>query len=327
MVRRPETIPPASTDPGDLHYTVMVVPEGGHGQVWQRSIRLRTVRRTITAAASGVAVLVVLAVIQVATLSRVIDHDALVGENLALRARLDGVEKDLATLEPMIQRVRTYDEQLRELSARQGLPGFGPLDTEEAAARQQWLDGVVPDLPAAGATTPPDDDVALRAAAAVGRMAEVTSALDALGSQADKFEETLARWQSMQDVLPQIWPVEGVLTSPFGWRKSPYGPGWRFHSGVDIGVPFGTPILATNDGLVTFSGWDNGHGNMVVLDHGHGVASRYCHASQLLVAAGDQVHVGDLLALAGSTGVSTGPHLHYELFFDGEKVDPLAYLP
>jgi murein DD-endopeptidase MepM/ murein hydrolase activator NlpD len=131
-----------------------------------------------------------------------------------------------------------------------------------------------------------------------------------------------------RSTLPQIWPVEGVLTSRFGWRISPYGDhSWKFHKGVDLGVPYGTPILDTADGVVVFSGWDAGHGNMVVVDHGEGVATRYCHASSLLVAVGDEVYTGDLLALAGSTGVSTGPHLHYELWIDGEPVDPLPYLP
>ena len=327
MVRRPATPEPARDDPGDIRYTLMVVPEGGRGTVWQRSIRLRTVRRTLTAAASVVAVLAVLAILQIATLPRVLGHDALVGENLALRARLDSMEKNLATLEPMIQRVRAYDDQLREMSNRPGLPGFGPLDTEEADARQRWLDGVLPDLPTNGTTTPPHADVTVRAAAAAGQMADLATAVEEITPHADAFEETLARWQTMQDVLPQLWPADGVLTSPFGWRKSPWGPGWRFHGGIDIGLPYAAPILGTNDGLVTFSGWDSGHGYMVELDHGHGVASRYCHASQLLVAAGDTVTAGDVIALAGSTGQSTGTHLHYELFFDGEKVDPLAYLP
>jgi murein DD-endopeptidase MepM/ murein hydrolase activator NlpD len=96
---------------------------------------------------------------------------------------------------------------------------------------------------------------------------------------------------------------------------------------VDIGAPMGEPILATNRGKVLFSGWDSGHGQMVVLDHGGGVLSRYCHASVLLVEEGDRVEEAQVLALVGNTGLSTGPHLHYELIVDGERVDPLDYLP
>lgn len=305
----------------------MVIPDRGRGGVWQRSVSRRAVRRAVTAGAAAAVVVLGLVILPFVAVPRAVEGERLADENAALRQRLALMERKVGEMEPLLQRVRAYDDQLRELAERQALPGFGPLDAEEAEARRRWIEGVAPRLP-----TPPapegSDELEVALARVHARLAAVDDDLDVLAGRMDDVDELIARWEQSADVLPRIWPVESaVLTSPFGWRESPYGPGWKFHGGIDLGVPMGTPILAVNDGLVTFSGWDGGHGNTVDIDHGGGVSTRYCHASRLLVAAGDQVQTGDLVALAGSTGVSTGPHLHFELFFEGEKVDPLPYLP
>lgn len=301
----------------------MLVPEGGRGEVRQVSVSLRAVRRWLAGLGTALVVLVLLVVVQVATASRVIDHDRVVGENLALRARLEGMERELDGLLPLVRRVKVYDDRLRELAARDALPGFGMLDLEEAEAHADWVDGVV-GRPVDLSGLSPEE----RAAELARAMQSLAADLRTLDPRADQLDAVIGRLEAMADVLPQVWPLEGgVLTSRFGWRESPYGPGWKFHGGIDVGAPWGTPIYTTNTGLVSFSGWSGGHGMMVEVDHGGGVSSRYCHASKLLVEAGDEVIAGDLIALVGSTGVSTGPHLHYELFVDGEKVDPWPYLP
>lgn len=318
-------LPNPARHPGDHRWTLLLVPEEGHGKVRQVTVSLRTIRAGIATVGTLVGLLVLAAVIQVLTLPRVLGHDALVGENLALRSRLDTMEQQLGELAPLVTRVRAYDEQLRDLARRQALPGFGPLDADEAVAHQDWIEGLDAEVEA----RPTEGGREVRAANAQARLAELRVDLDDLGPHLEQLGDMVDALAGARDVLPQIWPVDDpYLTSRFGWRKSPYGPGWRFHGGIDLGQPFGAPIYATNDGIVIFSAWDtHGHGNMVVLDHGRGVTSRYCHASRLLVAEGDEVKAGDVLAQIGSTGVSTGPHLHYELFFDGERVDPLPYLP
>lgn len=309
---------------GERRYTVLLVQEGGRGGVWQRSIALRTVRVWLGGALATLGLLLASSIVQVATASRVLDHDTLVGENLALRARLDAMERRMAEIEPMIDRVKGYDEQLRDLSVKQALPGFGGLDGEEWEARQAWIAGVVPEL---------DEDPARVGAGIEVRSAQLEARLSQLATMAgsigfEELDRNLVRLAGVVDVLPQLWPVHGVLTSPFGFRLSPFGRReWKFHGGIDLGVPYGTPIQSTNDGLVSFAGWDSGHGLMVEVDHGGGVASRYCHASTIYVTAGDTVYMGDVIALVGSTGLSTGPHLHYELLMNGEKVDPVSYLP
>lgn len=116
-------------------------------------------------------------------------------------------------------------------------------------------------------------------------------------------------------------PVPGaVLSSRFGLRWG------RMHEGIDLAVPMGTPIHASESGKITYSGWASGYGNFLIVDHGSGVSTRYGHASKLLVRNGQKVKKGQVIALAGSTGHSTGPHLHFEVVHQGEHFNPLNYL-
>jgi len=117
-------------------------------------------------------------------------------------------------------------------------------------------------------------------------------------------------------------PVPGALTSGFGYRVHPILGYRRFHRGVDFGASHGTPILAATDGRVAVAGWGGGYGKVVELRHGGGLATRYGHMSRIAVAAGQAVRQGQVIGYVGSTGLSTGPHLHYEMFRNGQLVDP-----
>ncbi len=117
-----------------------------------------------------------------------------------------------------------------------------------------------------------------------------------------------------------IWPVDGVVVSGFGMRWG------RMHEGIDIAVSYGTPIRAAASGTVIHAGWLGGYGNLVVLDHGNGLATAYAHASAILVGVGQQVSQGETVSLVGSTGNSSGPHLHFEVRVNGLAADPLLYL-
>ncbi|HLE62255.1 MAG TPA: M23 family metallopeptidase [Pyrinomonadaceae bacterium] len=126
---------------------------------------------------------------------------------------------------------------------------------------------------------------------------------------------------------PSIWPVVGKLESGFGGRRNPFGGGgYEFHSGQDIDAPPGTPVVAGASGMVTFAGWQNGYGQLVVIDHGGGLTTRYGHLSHIDVDLGRVVSRGEFLGKVGSTGRSTGPHLHYEVRISDEPVNPLQYL-
>ncbi len=123
--------------------------------------------------------------------------------------------------------------------------------------------------------------------------------------------------------IPSIWPTTGEVTSPYGLRWG----GTDFHPGIDIANDMGTPIVATADGVVEYAGWNSGgYGNMVDINHGNGLMTRYGHASQVVVSTGQQVKRGQLIAYMGSTGFSTGPHVHYEVHVNGNRVNPISYL-
>jgi len=121
-----------------------------------------------------------------------------------------------------------------------------------------------------------------------------------------------------------IMPVVGRITSSFGLRRHPILGYTRLHGGVDFGAPWGAPIYAVGDATVSFAGWAGGHGNHVKLDHGGGWATGYSHMSRIAVAPGGRVRAGQVIGYVGSTGLSTGPHLHYELYRNGAKVNPMS---
>lgn len=123
-----------------------------------------------------------------------------------------------------------------------------------------------------------------------------------------------------------ILPTRGSVTSPFGWRTHPVLGSSRFHAGLDVGAEQGTPIVAADSGTVIVSEWYGGYGNSIIIDHGNNITTLYGHCSQLYVPVGETVQKGQLIAAVGSTGLSTGPHLHFEVRVKGEPTDPVAYL-
>lgn len=137
---------------------------------------------------------------------------------------------------------------------------------------------------------------------------------------------SLENQKSFLTATPSLWPVRGYISSRFGDRESPFSSGSEFHDGVDISAPFGTPISASAEGVVTIAGRYADLGNCIVIDHGYGFVSRYGHMSEITVHAGQRVKAGQKIGTVGSTGRSTGPHLHYEVAVNGAKVDPLRYL-
>lgn len=125
---------------------------------------------------------------------------------------------------------------------------------------------------------------------------------------------------------PSIWPVQGEITSRFGWRNSPWGDGSEFHPGIDIANSMETPIVATADGEVVQTGASGGYGNIVKIDHGDGIETIYGHNSRIAVSVGQSVQKGQVIAYLGNTGRSTGPHAHYEVRVNGNAVDPVSFL-
>jgi murein DD-endopeptidase MepM/ murein hydrolase activator NlpD len=162
---------------------------------------------------------------------------------------------------------------------------------------------------------------------------EAKSDIDALLRLArfekEKYEEVydvLAEKKSILDHTPSILPTRGYRTRGFGMKYDPFTGYKQFHAGIDIANKTGTPIYATADGVVKYSGRLGGLGKLVTVNHGYGYQSRYGHLSKIKVKRGQKVRRGDLIGLMGSTGYSTGPHLHYEVIKNGKAVNPLEYI-
>ncbi len=160
-------------------------------------------------------------------------------------------------------------------------------------------------------------------------IAELTDALDQLDVEQasyevreEQVEEILPYW----DAFPSVIPVSDTyVTSAFGYRRNPFGRGYEFHKGVDFKAYY-QDVWATGSGVVTYSGYNNGYGYMVIIDHGFGIVTKYAHNSKLYVKEGDLVERYDVIARSGNSGRSSGPHLHYEIILDGENQDPMDFI-
>lgn len=154
--------------------------------------------------------------------------------------------------------------------------------------------------------------------------------LATLQAKMTRLEEDMSAYEAVlreRGYLPTIWPVNGTLEGGFGGRRNPFGgSGWEFHSGQDIQADLGTPVVAGASGTISFVGWQNGYGQLVVIDHGGGLSTRYGHLSHIDVNLGQTVARGQFIGKVGSTGRSTGPHLHYEVRINDQAVNPLPYL-
>jgi len=163
--------------------------------------------------------------------------------------------------------------------------------------------------------------------------ASLSESIDRLAGQ---FDSQQAQLEALSDMLmdrsiesslrPTGMPVNGYISSYFGGRPDPFSGHAARHTGIDIATPKGTPVTAVAEGMVTFAGQRSGYGNVVEIDHGNGYMTRYAHNSAILARPGQRVRVGDAIAKAGSTGRSTGSHVHFEVWYHDRVVNPLAYV-
>ena len=220
----------------------------------------------------------------------------LMDENLLLRSQVQDLDLDLIELQRQIELLQMYAAQ-----AEMSNSGPWELDFRYPHALQKT------------------DQI-------LHKMVMLRQQVQMLYPLILQYAEDVSAQKMQFSRIPKIWPCDGVLTSDFRYRINPVTGKRAFHAGIDIGAPMYTKIFAPIDGTVVYSGWRGGYGNMVILDHGQGVTTRYAHSSKLLVKVGQQVKMGDKIALMGSTGQSTGSHLHYEIRVDGVAIDPLKYL-
>ena len=150
--------------------------------------------------------------------------------------------------------------------------------------------------------------------------------METMDEKYEIFVERAHQFKLRFSSTPSIRPLYGRIMSRYGWRSHPVNGRRRFHKGIDIASWTGAPIQATADGIVEYAGWSRTFGYVVVIDHDYGYRTVYAHCSQIIAAKGDLVKKGQVVAQVGSTGLSTGPHLHYEVRKWRKSLDPLAYL-
>jgi len=255
--------------------------------------RIRIERKVVTIASFVAVGLLAVLTFGVYGLTQQATHLRTELENQRLRTENDRQRQELEKLNNRVEKVEDTSRKLAEKS--------GVVQEESV-------------LPGTGGPELPLDEMALATLASkMGRLEENMSA----------YEQVLRQ----RGYTPTIWPVDGTLEGGFGGRRNPFGgPGYEFHTGQDIEAPMGASVVAGARGHVSFVGWQNGYGQLVVIDHGGGLSTRYGHLSHIDVENGQQVSRGQLVGKVGSTGRSTGPHLHYEVRINDEPVNPLQYL-
>ena len=223
-------------------------------------------------------------------------------------SKIEDLERQLSTLKDFDKKIRIIAnlEKSQETTSFMGMGGPSPSDVREKLKAEKDEKGLAHQL---------------------------RTDIERLESEATSQEESLSELvkllQSKKEMLvhtPSIWPVHGWVTSGFGFRTNPFTGLNQMHEGLDISNRIGTPVIATADGIVSDTGKDFSHGNVVVVSHGFGMTSRYFHLNKVFVRAGQKVKRGDKVAEIGTTGRSTGPHLHYEVRVNGIPANPARYI-
>ena len=283
-----------------------------------RTVRLslRSLRVLAIGAGAAVALLTVGAVLSIYTLMNGEMHASETAQlreaNRIQQEQILQVSKKASALQQDLDSLRRAEDGLRAI-----------VGAPPAAADETVQEGTV--SPTGGEQhTPTTADLSEALEMIEERLSTRRSSIDLLAETMRREFPGVASYasDSAPHTTPSIWPAAGYVSSPYGLRFN----GTEFHQGIDIAADTGTPIVATADGVVTAAGWNGGYGNMVDVDHGGGIVTRYGHASAVAVTVGQQVRRGEVIAYVGSTGRSTGPHVHYEVRVDGQPVNPAGYL-
>ncbi|MGM0426364.1 MAG: peptidoglycan DD-metalloendopeptidase family protein [Thermodesulfobacteriota bacterium] len=240
---------------------------------------------------------------------------ALERENALHRERFIKMTEQIHTVKTKIAELRALDEKLRVMA---------DLEAPADDVKSGGMGGSVPSLLDPGETAKKIDGDFIQ---------KMHQTLDKLHSAAEfskqnkvNLHQFLENQKRVLASIPSIWPAKGWLSSRFGQRTSPFTGKEEFHEGIDISARMSTPIVVTADGVVAFSGREQGYGRVIKIDHGHGLSSKYAHLQKPLVKQGQRVKRGESIGLVGNTGKTTGAHLHYEVHVDGVPVNPLRYI-
>lgn len=226
-------------------------------------------------------------------------------------------QRELNALAVKLGQLQAQSIRLNALGER--LTQVGKLDDGEFNFNEEPAQG--------GPEIAPNSDAAYLKPAALGKDIDLLSGqFDAQQAQLEALHDMLLDRKIESSLRPTGMPVNGYISSFFGGRPDPFSGHAARHTGIDIAAPKGTPVTAVAEGMVTFAGQRSGYGDVVEIDHGNGYMTRYAHNSAILAKPGQHVRVGDEIARAGSTGRSTGSHVHFEVWYHDRVVNPLAYV-
>ncbi len=256
--------------------------------------------------------------------------------------QIQKLHNDILSLSRQAEQVQTKVEELRQLEEElRGLTGneVSRRDDSSAVALSSPVhvneNTIAPESGAAdpeehmgGILYPVEEaDIPHLVSSAETNFYELDIQMKELFAGLTKAKEEVLAYQHLRRITPSIWPTASrKITSEFGIRDDPFTGSPSRHTGIDIAGPYNEDVYATADGVVKFVGYDRGSGNNIIIDHSAGIQTRYMHLSKYLVKVGQKVKKGEVIGHLGSTGRSTGPHLHYEVIKNGKKVDPMPYL-
>lgn len=294
-------------------YTIKIIPHQGEN-VHSARLPIKVIKYGLASLAAGAVLFV--GAFSYATYEMYSSHrdEAEVRElrqvNTMQQEQLLQLAKKTNKLQDEMDKLNQLEQELRQITAIEPAPAAVPEGAEHDGQGGPYVKPNIKNV-----------DHALDELAK--RMEQKRLSLEALREKVKEQQQYIAYQNSLNACIPSIWPSTGEISSPYGLRWE----GTDFHPGIDIADDFGTPIVAAASGTVVEAGWNSGgYGNMVDIDHGNGILTRYGHAQAVVVSAGQYVEKGQIIAYMGSTGFSTGPHLHYEVQVNGQTVNPARYL-
>ena len=230
-------------------------------------------------------------------------------------------------VEKFAQQVRNFETEMARLERfEKKLRVITALDGNPASTEDNWGVGGPYGLSNHSFTTSLEREARAIGERLSGSLSHLTKQAKVQTISLQELDEFFKSQKSLLSSTPSVWPTRGWVTSGFGYRKSPFTGLREKHEGWDIAARAGSQVRATADGVVVVAGREYGYGNMIEVDHGYGYITRYGHNSKHMVQVGDKVKRGDVVALVGSTGRITGPHVHYEVLLNGVPVNPQNFI-
>jgi murein DD-endopeptidase MepM/ murein hydrolase activator NlpD len=298
-------------------YTIMVIPDIS-GKLRRFSISEKSAKILLSVFILITFTSVFLFYRHIKLSKEVVELEGLRKETREQRLQIQQFVQKVKDFEQQMARLERFDRKLRVITS---LEGGGT-----ASSSQKWGVGGIDDreTDSYASIAPAEDKNVIRG---------LNKDIDELNSQArfqeisfQELDEFFKGQESLLSSTPSIWPTRGWVTSGFGYRLSPFTERKEVHEGIDIATRMNAPVISPADGIVVRSGKDSSYGNILEIDHGYGLVTRYGHNARLLVNMGDKVKRGQAVAQVGNTGRSTGPHLHYEVILNGVPVNPFRYI-